>query len=81
MADGEQAARQEVHQEKKTGDHPSQPEARVEKKKAKKISRMTLAEIDQKLKAAQESMGGFQSDFARHLLARKKELTSPSSKS
>ena len=41
----------------------------------KKISEMTLPEVEAGLKVAQEKMGGFQSGFARNLLARKKELT------
>ena len=49
-------------------------------KKIRKISRMTLAEVEKKLKAAEESMGNLQSDYARHLLKRKKELTQTSSK-
>lgn len=44
-------------------------------KRRKKISRMTLDELEKELKAVQEKMGGFRSDFAQHLLARKKELT------
>ena len=43
--------------------------------KLKKISGMTLAEVEAALKIAKEKMGGFQSQFARTLLARKKELT------
>lgn len=46
-----------------------------EEKKRKKISRMSLAEVETQLKMAKEKMGEFQSSFARHLLARKKELT------
>jgi hypothetical protein len=43
-------------------------------KKRKKISEMTLPEVEAGLKIAQEKMGGFQSGFARNLLARKKIL-------
>ena len=51
------------------------PASDSEKKKTgKKISQMTLQEVEAGLKMAQEKMGGFQSDFARDLLARKKEL-------
>ncbi len=60
----------------------NKPEAKPEtqgageaKAKEKKISKMSLAEVDQKLKAIEKEMGGFQSDFARHLLARKRALS------
>lgn len=53
----------------------AKPEAASEEKKRKKISRMTLAEVEAELKIAKEKMGAFQSSFAQHLLARKKELT------
>ena len=56
------------------------PEEHPEKK-GKKISRMTLAEVDAELKGVQEKMGGFESNFARHLLARKKELSHPTARS
>ena len=46
------------------------------KKKRKKISRMALPEVEAELKVLKEKMGGFQSAFAQHLLARKKVLTS-----
>ncbi|MBI4395355.1 MAG: hypothetical protein HY583_04050, partial [Candidatus Omnitrophica bacterium] len=44
-------------------------------KKLKKVARMTLAEVETEIKSVKEKMGGFQSNFARHLLARKKELS------
>lgn len=53
----------------------AKPEAAGQEKKGKKISRMTLAEVEAQLKIAKEKMGAFQSSFAQHLLARKKELT------
>lgn len=43
--------------------------------KNRKISRMTLAQVDSELKKVKEKMGANQSSFARHLLARKKELS------
>ena len=43
--------------------------------KRKKISRMTLSEIEEKLKLAQEKMGGQRSAYTRHLLARKSSLS------
>lgn len=50
------------------------PKPSAGEKKRKKVSRMTLAEVESELKVLQEKMGGLQSDFARHLFARKKEL-------
>ncbi len=49
--------------------------AEAQEKKGKKISRMTLSEVEAQLKLAKEKMGAFQSAFARHLLARKSELS------
>lgn len=51
-----------------------QPAEKSSSSKSKKISRMVLAEVEQKIKSAQEKMGGLRSAFSRHLLARKKEL-------
>lgn len=47
-------------------------EAAVPKKK--KISRMTMAEINAELKAAQEKMGGSGSHYVQQLLKRKKAI-------
>lgn len=44
-------------------------------KKNKKIKRMTLAEIEAKLQEIRQTMGGYQSKYAQHLLARKAALT------
>ena len=49
-------------------------------KKLRKISQMTLQEIEKELSVVKEKMGGFQSRFARHLLSRKQELQSSGSK-
>lgn len=46
-----------------------------QEKKRRKISRMTLVEVEAQLKTTKEKMGEFQSSFARHLLARKSELS------
>ena len=62
----------EKPKEEKKEAHPA-PESAGDKKH-KKISRMKPEEVERELKAIQEKMGGFQSGFARHLLARKKEL-------
>lgn len=80
----EEGAQAEKSAEKK--EKQAEPEKKAEKqeqpsaeklqgKKRRKISRMTLAEVESELKAVQEKMGSVQSRFARHLLARKKELT------
>jgi hypothetical protein len=42
--------------------------------KKKKINRMTLEEIKEKLKAVEERMGGFESKYAQELLKRKNTL-------
>ena len=52
----------------------SKPAEGAPEKKGKKISRMTLQEVEAELKTVQEKMGGFQSHFAQDLLARKKVL-------
>lgn len=44
--------------------------------RGKKISRMSLDEVDKALKNAESTMGGFNSAYARQLLARKKLLQS-----
>ncbi|MBN1494029.1 MAG: hypothetical protein JW938_07770 [Candidatus Omnitrophica bacterium] len=44
--------------------------------KSKKISRMTLSEIDQKIAEMRTSMGGDTSKYAEHLLKRKEVLVS-----
>jgi hypothetical protein len=44
-------------------------------KKNKKIKRLSLAEIEAKLQEVQQQMGGLQSKYAQHLLARKAVLT------
>jgi len=69
----EQAAAKPVE---KPIEKPAQAgEAASPEKKMKKISRMTLAEVETQLKTTKEKMGAFQSSFARHLLARKSELS------
>ena len=44
------------------------------KNRGKKVSQMTLQEVEAGLKMAQEKMGGFQSGFARNLLTRRDSL-------
>ena len=81
---GEEGAQAEKPAEKKEeqaavekkAEKQEEPQAeKPQGKKRRKISRMTLAEVESELKAVREKMGSFQSRFARHLLARKKELT------
>ena len=76
----EKAEKPEKHAEKKGASEKTseKPKEHLEKK-TKKISRMTLVEVEKELRAVQEKMGGFDSRFAQHLLARKKELASPPS--
>ena len=53
----------------------AEPKTEIPKEaRSKKVAEMSLSEIEQKLKQL-ESQGGFGSDFARHLLARKKTLS------
>ena len=54
---------------------PVEPPKSVRIKKRRKINRMKLPEMEAELKALEEKKGGLRSDFARHLAARKKELT------
>ena len=53
----------------------AKPAEGILEKKRRKVSQMTLQEVEMELKIVQEKMGGFQSNFAQHLLARKKELS------
>ena len=68
---------------KKEGKAPEQKEEapKASEKKGKKVSQMTLAEVEAELKTVKEKMGGFRSAFAQHLLGRKKELTGSSARS
>jgi hypothetical protein len=66
----EKAAKPEKAQAKE--EKPASDSAK--KELGKKISQMTLQEVEAELKIVKEKMGGFQSAHARHLLARKKEL-------
>ena len=67
----------EAKQETKPGkpEKAKEPAENPSARKKKKISQMTLVEIDQELKKIQSAMGGFASAHARHLLAKKTELT------
>ena len=51
----------------------------TQKKVAKKLSRMSLQEIEAALENAKEKMGGYGSSRARKLLARREQLMAQSS--
>ena len=54
---------------------PTQAETKAPSEKIKKLSRLTLQEIEAELKTTQEKMGGMHSRYAQHLLLRKKALS------
>ena len=60
--------------EDKEGKSKEQKPPAEQKKRGKKISRMTLTEIESALEKVKGSMRGLNSSFARHLLDRKKQL-------
>lgn len=64
-----QATKAEEPQAEKSGDG-----------KRKKITKLSLQEIEKEIKFAQEKMGGLHSVYGRHLLARKKELSESDSR-
>ncbi len=72
----EEAPKEEKPKAKKEAPAESKEPAAKEKSgaKGKKISRMKLEEVEAEIKIMNQKMGGFQSGFARHLLARRKEL-------
>lgn len=76
----EEAPKPEKPQAKKEAPAESkEPAAKAESEsKRKKISRMKLEEVEAEIKIMKEKMGGFQSGFAHHLLARRKELAGSS---
>lgn len=78
-----QAPAPEKKAESKAEEKPKEQAEKKEhaEKKGKKISRMTLPEVEAGLKGVKEKMGGFESNFAQHLLARKKDLTQPAARS
>lgn len=49
-------------------------EAPSEPKKKKKINKLTLEEVEEKLKSTEVTMGGHSSKYAQHLLQRREEL-------
>ncbi|MBI1977421.1 MAG: hypothetical protein HYS55_01560 [Candidatus Omnitrophica bacterium] len=65
---------QEKSQEKPVESKPAEESKSKTTKKRRKVSGMTLAEVESELKTVKEKMGAYQSAFAQHLLARKKEL-------
>jgi len=62
-------------EEKTTEDKKEKTESPTPKKK-KKINKMTLSEIETKLKEVDDKMGGLNSKYAQHLIQRKKSLSS-----
>ena len=79
MAEKEEKPEKAEKPEKPPQEQPAAPKSEkggavIEEKKRRKISRMNLSEVEAKLKTVKEKMGDFQSNFARHLLARKSEL-------
>ncbi len=54
---------------------PEAPAEGAGKKSIRKVSAMTLKEVDAQLKEVEQKMGGFQSRYARQLLVKKAELS------
>ncbi len=73
-------AEEKVEAKTEAKTEPKPAEVAPEKKR-RKISQMTLQEVEAEIKTVQEKMGGFQSHFAQDLLARKKVLAESSKRS
>ncbi len=74
--------KKETKDEKTPPPETSEPKEKKEEAPAqvkKKINKMTHAEIDAKLKEIKETMGGWDSKYAQHLLKRKNNLSSEKS--
>ena len=75
------AEKTEAKAEKAEAQEEKAPKVEKEEKpqgeKTRKISQMTLAEVEAELKKVKDQMGGYQSRFACHLLSRQKELQAP----
>ncbi len=71
MAEEKQENKTEQKEQKKDASPAGTPAA---EKGRKKLSKMTLSEVDNALKAAKDSMGGGKSRYMEHLEQRKKEL-------
>ncbi len=75
-------ARPAVEEEKKVEEEvrkpklKPEPEAPLPPSKAKKINKMSLAEIEAKLEDVKEKMGGWNSNYAQQLIKRKNYLES-----
>lgn len=65
----------ETKETKETKDQPPQKEM-----PKKKVNKMTLEEIEIKLKEVEEKMGGLDSLYAKHLLRRKELLSKKENK-
>ena len=60
----------------KAGEASPEAAATESSSKKKKINEMTATEIESKLAELKEKQGGFTSRYARHLMIRKKQLSS-----
>lgn len=83
----EEKEEQEAQPEKSEAEEKKEEEKKEEKEAKeesaapvkKKINKMTLAEVEAKLKEIKETMGGWDSKYARHLVTRKNFLSSKKS--
>ncbi len=77
MAEEKKEAKETKEVKEKPKETPaSQAETKAPGAKRKKLSCLSLSEVEAALKSAQEKMGGFHSQYVQHLLLRKKALTS-----
>ena len=67
-------AKEEKKEEPKQEKAAEAPAEASAEKKRRKVSRMSLTEVESAIKEVKEKMGGFHSGFAQSLLARRKEL-------
>ncbi len=79
MTEEKEAPKKEEKAEKKEEAKKPEAEKKAEAtpgsaEKHKKVSKMTIAEVEKALKETQTKMGGFHSRYSLHLLLRKKEL-------
>ena len=64
-----------AEKEVKAGTESKEPEEAKKETKKKKINKLSLAVVEERLKKTEESMGGLTSKYARKLLKRKEELS------
>ena len=60
--------------EGKQAQAPAEEKKETQAKKKKKINRLTLKELENKIKQVQQKMGGLTSAYAQQLLRRKEQL-------